>query len=272
MESKLRESLRLKFEPVAIYWTNNLAAGAKQFAKGKWGCVMMMYAQAAKGKTVAFDRETFGCMGGAVGLGFGNVYERWPGGIDCFYRFLSTGNENTAEGKAMLEKLGGNISKEGLGNFLYGERYCKTPEIAKKFVESLPMVDVPEKYVVMRPLKDVDLNQEPPKVISLLADCDQLSALIVLANYAREKTDNVTVRFGAACHQVGILPLHEAASEHPRAVLGMTDLSARENIKNQIGHDHLAFSVPLKMFLEMEGNVEGSFLERPTWKELSGDK
>jgi hypothetical protein len=48
----------------------------------------------------------------------------------------------------MLEKLGGRISNEGLEDFLYGERYCKTPEIARKFVESLPMIDVAEKYVV----------------------------------------------------------------------------------------------------------------------------
>ena len=114
MEGKLRDSLRLKFEPVAIFWTNHLPEKPKQFAKGKWGCVMMLYAQAAKGKTAAFDRETAGCWGGAVGLGFGNVYKQWPGGIDCFYRFLSTGNEGEPEGKAMLAKVGPWLRKESL--------------------------------------------------------------------------------------------------------------------------------------------------------------
>jgi len=83
--------------------------------------------------------------------------------------------------------------------------------------------------------------------------------------------ENVMVRFGAGCHQIGILPLHEANSGQPRAVLGLTDLSARNSIKNQLGHEMLTFAVPLQMFLEMEGNVEGSFLKRPTWKELLGE-
>jgi hypothetical protein len=30
----------------------------------------------------------------------------------------------------------------------------------------------------------------------------------------------------------------------------------------------MTFAVPLKMFEEMEQNVEGSFLERPTWQGL----
>jgi hypothetical protein len=69
-------------------------------------------------------------MGGAVGLGFGNMYERWPGGINCFYNFLSIGNDaNMPEEKAreLANKLTGRISQEGLENFLYGERYVKTP-------------------------------------------------------------------------------------------------------------------------------------------------
>lgn len=269
MESKIKDSLRLKLEPVAIYWTDRKPESAKQFAKGKWGCVMMLYANSAKGKTVAFDRETVGCMGGAVGLGFGNMYKRWPFGIDCFYRFLSIGNKGTEKGREMIEKLSGRISKEGLENFLEGERYCK--EIARRFVESLLMVDVNEKYMVMRPLKDVVLSEEKPDVISILAEPDQLSALVILANYARETPENVIVRFGAACHQIGILPKKEGESDNPRAVIGLTDLSARNNIKGQIGHNYLSFSVPWKMFQEMEENVDGSFLQRRTWRELSSE-
>jgi len=37
--------------------------------------------------------------------------------------------------------------------------------------------------------------------------------------------------------------------------------------------DHLmTFAVPTKMFLETEGNVEGSFLERPVWEKLAREK
>jgi hypothetical protein len=30
----------------------------------------------------------------------------------------------------------------------------------------------------------------------------------------------------------------------------------------------MTFAVPLKMYHEMEGNVQGSFLERPVWEKL----
>lgn len=45
---------------------------------------MWKLASAAKGKTGVFDRNTFGCQGGGVGLGFGNQYENFMGGIDGF--------------------------------------------------------------------------------------------------------------------------------------------------------------------------------------------
>ncbi len=272
MESKLGVSLKLKFQPVAVSWTDLLPEGARQFARGKWGCVMMLFAAAAKGKTVAFDRETCGCMGGSVGLGFGNTYTQWAGGIECFYRFLSSGSADLEKSREIIEKMGVHMTPERLDNFINGERYLKSPELAKKFVENLPMIDAPEKYVVMRPLKDADLAREKPQVIVFVANPDQISALSVMANYGRMNPENVMTPFGAGCHQIGIIPLNEAKREFPRAVLGLTDLSARNAVKNTLGRDILTFSVPLKMFLEMEENEEGSFLHRHTWKELMKDK
>jgi hypothetical protein len=46
---------------------------------------MNMLASAAKGRTAVFDRETFGCTGGGVGLGFGNQYLNFPGGINFLH-------------------------------------------------------------------------------------------------------------------------------------------------------------------------------------------
>lgn len=50
----------------------------------------------------------------------------------------------------------------------------------------------------------------------------------------------------------------------------MTDLTARKNVRRQLGEDVLTFAVPYKMFKEMEENVESSFVERDTWKSLMG--
>ena len=268
MESKIARSLNLKYHPVAILWSDDRPEKAMGFKQGKWGCVMWMLAAAAKGRTAAFDEKTYGCWGGGVGLGFGNQYLNFPGGLDCFTHFLSTGNENWQQGRDMAEKLGSAAGKDFLEKFLHGEGYMKSPELIKRFIDSLPIMEVPEKYVVFKPLTDLDPTREQPQVIVFLADPDQLSALVVLANYGRGDNQSVIVPFAAGCQQIGIFPYREARSERPRAVIGLTDLSARKNLKKQLDRNVLSFAVPWRMFEEMEDNVEESFLQKETWRAL----
>ena len=82
--------------------------------------------------------------------------------------------------------------------------------------------------------------------------------------------DNVIMPYAAGCQTMGIIPYHEARSPKPRAVVGLTDISARKYTANILGRDKLTFTVPYRMFLEMEENVAGSFLEGNVWKSLSG--
>lgn len=269
MNSKIVEAVKLKFQPVALLWTNDKPEGALQFKEGKWGCVMWNLAAAAKGKTAVFDRQTYGCLGGGVGLGFGNAYEKWPGGIGCFYYFLSTGNEQWDKGREMLGKVEPFLRKESLENFKHGEGYVKTPELVKKFVEELPLTDIPAQFVVFKPLPELDPTREQPEAVILFADPDQLSALVVLANYDRTSRESVIIPHGAGCQTVGIFAYREARREPQRAVIGLTDLSARVSINRQLGRNLMTFTAPWRMFQEMEGNVAGSFLQRHTWAECS---
>ena len=268
MESKITQAIDLKYEPVAILWTDERPEKALGFKEGKCGCVMWMLANAAKGRTAAFDNKTYGCWGGGVGLGFGNQYLHFPGGIECFYPFLSTGNEDWETGRAMAEKLESAVGKNFLEEFRHGEGYIKTPKLVKRFIDTMPIMEVPKKYVVFKPLTDVDPEREQPHVIVFLADPDQLSALVVLANYGRDDNENVIAPFAAGCQQIGIFPYREARSERPRAIIGLTDLSARKNLKKQLDRNVLSFAVPWEMFKEMEDNVEGSFLQKETWRSL----
>ncbi|MDD3816303.1 MAG: DUF169 domain-containing protein [Desulfocapsaceae bacterium] len=268
MESKIARSLNLKYHPVAILWSEDRPEKAMGFKQGKWGCVMWMLAASAKGRTAAFDEKTYGCWGGGVGLGFGNQYLNFPGGIECFYHFLSTGNENWQKGRDTAEKLASAAGREFLEEFRHGEGFMRSPELVKRFIDSLPIMEVPEKYVVFKPLTDLDSTREQPQVIVFLADPDQLSALVVLANYGREDNENVIAPFAAGCQQIGIFPYQEARSGRPRAVIGLTDLSARKNLKKQLDRNVLSFAVPWRMFKEMEDNVDGSFLQKETWKDL----
>lgn len=269
MQSKLAEKLKLKHNPVAILWSDDKPDGARQFTEGRWGCVMSLFAQAARGKTAVFDRDTCGCFGGGTGLGFGNVYEqRWPGGIECFHHFLSIGNIRREGGEESLAEVRPYVRDQTYDNLAEGERYVKSPELVKKYLENLPMIDVPAKYVVFRPLPEVDEKTEEPVVVVFPVNPDQLSALTVMAHYERDDMNAVYAPFCAGCQSVGILAYHESKAEKPRAVIGLTDISARVFTAKTLGKDILTFAVPLKMFHEMESNVEGSFLDRHSWQKL----
>lgn len=268
MISKITEALKMDINPVAVIWSDERPQNALQFKEGKWGCVMWMFVNAAKGKTAVFDRNTYGCWGGAVGLGFGNKYLDFPGGIDCFYYFLSSGNRNYEKGRNVAEQIKPHVTKEFYEEFLEGERYLKTPEHVEKFVEQLPIMEVPTKYVIFKPLKDVNLKEEEPVVVVFPVNPHQLSALVVLAGYERENFENVIAPWGAACQTIGIYAYREAKSDFQRAVIGLTDISARKYVKKQLEDNLLTFTVPFKMFLEMEENVEGSFLKRNVWQSL----
>jgi uncharacterized protein (DUF169 family) len=238
MKCQIVEALNLNYSPVAIIFTNQKPKEGLKFEEGRWGCVVSMLNKAAMGETVIFDRKTHGCLGGGVGLGFGNTYGKFPGGIEYF---LSTG--------------------KGAG-YIPGEAYKKTPEMAKCFVDNLPIVDIPFTYVVFKPLEKITPEDDPPQVISFYANTDQISALVVLANYGRESNDNVIIPFAGGCQTVCLLPYHEAQQATQRAVIGLTDISARLEVPRDI----LSFSVPYNMFLEMEENAPSSFLTKASWK------
>ena len=269
MESAIAKAIQLKYQPVALCWSNEKPQVAMQFQEGKWGCVMWLAAHAAKGKTAVADAKTFGCFGGGVGLGFGDQYKNFPGGEEGFCHFLSDGNVNREGGKELAEKIKPFMRAEAYDNFLHGERYVKSPALVKKFLENLPLTEIPEQYVVFQPLDTVDTKKEKPQTIIFFVNPDQLSALVVLANFGRGDNENVIIPYAAGCQTLGIYPYREAKSAKPRAVVGLTDLSARVYIRKQLGDNHLmTFSAPFALFEEMEQNVPGSFLERHTWQSL----
>jgi hypothetical protein len=270
VNSKIAEILKLKFEPVATLWSNNLPENALQFKGVGAGCIMSLFAQvAAKGKTAAFSMTTYGCFGAGGGLGFGNQYENFPLGVEAFKYFLSIGLESSGN-EEILEEVKKIGNKRMAEYFMHGEGFKKSPELVGKFLENLPTMEVPSKYVIFKPLRDLAEDEKPVDII-FVANPDQLSALITLVNYDREENDNIIAPFGSGCSQIGIHAYKEAKSEKPRAVLGLTDLAARKDVRGILGKDTLTLTVPYRMFLEMEANVEGSFLERSLWKSMIGE-
>jgi len=234
MRSKLAEAVKLRTQPVAILWTDDKPDQALQFSRDQRGCVISMLIAAAMGQTAVFDSDTCGCGGGRVGLGFGE-YDR------SIAEFLSTGGP---EGE--------------------GERYKKTPQYAWDSIQSLPDVKVPTEFVVFKPLDKVD-EAETPEAVVFLVNADQLSGLVTLANFDRPTRDNVILEFGAGCHSTVLQVIHQGRLEHPRAVVGLTDPSARLVLPGEL----LSFGVPFSRFLELEGEVCESFFTTPTWATIA---
>lgn len=271
MDSKIAESIGLENHPVAIVWADTAPEGAAEFKAGRWGCVMSMIASvAAKGKTAAFSRDTYGCWGGGVGLGFGNCYQAFPGGIDGFCGFLADGNGKTEAGRQIASGMAQAGAKQMADDFLLGERYVQTAETTKRFLAWLPMRDIPAKYVVAKPLHAVDPGKDRIQNVTFFVEPDALSALAVLANYREPDQENVGMAWGAGCQVIGLLSYREAERERPRALVGLTDISARKNTRAALGKHAMSFTVPWKMFLRMESDVESSFLRRETWLSLQG--
>ncbi|MDR0310878.1 MAG: DUF169 domain-containing protein, partial [Acidobacteriota bacterium] len=159
MESKIANAIRMKYSPVAVIFTNEKPQGAIELSEGSRGCVAALLNSAAKGKTAVFSRKTSGCPGGGAGLGFGNTYKDFPGGIEYF---LSNGNKEFCE-----SEIGKNIVKN-MPMLEHGEGFLKDPETAKQFFEALPLADIPFEYVVYKPLEKLAAGEKPEIVVLLV--------------------------------------------------------------------------------------------------------
>ena len=118
-----------------------------------------------------------------------------------------------------------------------------------------PVYDIPFNYIVLKPLANVN-GEDSPAVVSMLVTIDQLSILVQLANYGREKGDAVTLPRATGCQSAYLYPYLESKNDPQRAVVGMADPYSRRHVPDGL----LSFSMPWQMFLEMEELVASGVL------------
>jgi uncharacterized protein (DUF169 family) len=232
---RFRETLGLEESPLGVYYTNDHPEGVTP-KEGISGCMIGLLQNARKkGKIVYFDRGHFGCPGGAYYMGF---FESPRPNIEYF---LSCGIPGEME----------------------GERYIKTPQLAREYFGKMKPRPAPAAYCVFKPIEQFQ-DEIKPEVVVFFASPDILSGLFTLTNYALEHTDAVYTPFGSGCGTILTHPLKEAEKEKPRAVLGMFDVSARPMVEKDV----LTLSMPYSIFLRLLENVSGSFLETESWKKV----
>lgn len=232
---QFREILGLTESPLGIYYTNDKPEGVTP-KEGVQGCMIGLLQNARKkGKIVYFDKNHFGCPGGAYYMGF---FESPRPNIEYF---LSCGIPGEME----------------------GERYIKTPERAREYFARMIPRRAPATYCVFKPIDQFGAGADPEIVVFFVTP-DILSGLFTLVNYALERTDAVHTPFGSGCGAILTYPLKEVVREQPRAVLGMFDVSARPMVEKDI----LTLAMPYSVFLKILENVSGSFLETESWEKV----
>jgi len=270
-KSEIARAAGITTQPVAIVWTPKKPENALEFKKGVWSCVMWLFAKVAReGRTAVFSRDTTTCAGGAMGLGFGRPWELHAArNEEGFCSFLSNGIEGAMDKKAYGAIIDQSFNAHHKKMLTEGERFFKNPVIVRNFLANLPVYDAKEGYIVMKPVHGVEEGEDVRSIV-FVANADQISALSILANYTTGNIRNgIIVAAGASgCQAMGVCTYAEGESGTPRAVVGLTDLSARKAVRSTLGKDVMTFSVPFALYKEMEKNVPGSCLGLDLWKEL----
>lgn len=228
----ITEALGLAEHPVLFRYVDDLPPGTLLPAEGARTCLFALLAGTrADGRPVALSAAHHGCPGGGYYLGF---VETPREGIEYF---LSCGIPGTLE----------------------GERYLKTPGLARARIAHAPVRPAAGRYGLFSRADGPPYGERPEAVI-FFANPDQIAGLHMLAGFDRED-DAVIAPFSSGCGAIVTLPLAEGERPDPRAVLGLFDPSARPHVEANV----LTFAVPYRMFERMAGNVAESFLTGRTW-------
>jgi uncharacterized protein (DUF169 family) len=199
-------------------------------------CIIGALVKVQRGQSLAFDVDAVGCAGGKRYLGFADKL------MPEFEYFLSC----------------------GIPGKLEGERYKKSPEMVKEYMQKhAPVVKASAKYIVFKRWDKLDTSDNPD-VIIFYAEPDVLSGLFTLASFDEAEQNMIIAPFGSGCASIVQYPYMEVKSTHPRAVIGMFDVSARPFVDKNA----LAFSIPMSKFERMVDNMEESFLITSSWAKI----
>ncbi len=174
------------------------------------GCFFKSLTALLEGEPVSLSGEAVGCMGGRLYTGFGSMHERIP-------EFVSL-----------------------------KERYKKTPEMVKEFIDKLNVPLAEKTYLNLARIDRLEGFDQLEGVV-FFATPDVLSGLTTWAFFDNNSDDAVTARFGSGCSAIFSETVVENRKNGRRTFLGLFDPSARPFVEPDV----LSFAIPLSRFREM---------------------
>jgi uncharacterized protein (DUF169 family) len=199
-----------------------------------FSCVIGKIWIARNKKTAAyFDREHFGCLGGAFFLGYLRPQ------LDFIVHYVST----------------------GIPNIVHGERYFSSPDAARAFYEAIDPRPAPKRFCVFKPMSTFS-GSEQPEVVVFFARPEAASGLHQLAIFVTQDLEAVMSPMGAGCANIVTWPIKYLEQGKLKAVLGGWDPSERKFLKP----DEITFTVPFPIFRLMLERWRESFLTTDAWE------
>ncbi len=225
--------LGLEYAPVGFRYADQAPPGARSFGTGA-GCIAPLVLAAARGTTFVLTPGACGRPCAAFFLGFA------PPPPDVA-PFLSNG------------PLPGRDC----------ERFLHTPALAHAFVESARFEAPVGKVAVLASL--ASFEAERPEVAILLANADQLSALVFLLHHDAPTDDRrVVTGFASACLSMITLPLRAGQEGRASAVWGLHDIAARVHFPAHL----MSLAMPLGVLEAAWRYAPESFLATDRWGRL----
>jgi hypothetical protein len=269
MESAIVRNLPLEFEPVAVVWSNTIPGDVFQFKKGKFGCILYLFAEAARrGRVAGGSRDTITCTGGRAAVGF-EVDFASDELLDHYAAVFSKGLKSARDQVAYRIRMEA-ARQSWRSLYEYGERRHCNAELAKEWiVHGLPRYDIPYEYVLFKPLRLTAPDENVRAVIFSVSPVE-LAGLVTLAGSVMQGTDPVQVPQGADCNSITAFAYAQADLAAPRAVLGMLGVDGREVMRKRFRDDILTLTLPMPLFQRMEREADDCVFQTPSWKDLIG--
>ncbi len=221
--------------PLAYFYSDEALPEDAKNSRETDRCLICNLNRVREGHPFVFSEKSSGCEGGKRYSGFSAALR------PDFEYFLSCGIPGKVE----------------------GERYKKSPELAKKLMANNLPFEAPRKFLVFKRWDKLK-EHDTPLALIFFATADVLSGLFTLANFDIDHYHGVVAPMGSGCSSIISYPLKEAESENPACVLGMFDVSARPCVPKHT----LTFTVPFARFEQMVANMDESFLITDSWKQV----